>query len=167
MTSNTHARLKGAGILFLLFSFFLCLTAEAMGQTIYEYKDESGAVVITDKPPDKKAKSVKKYEYKAEEYPSPSPRSAGPEEKGVKFQQPGEGATPPTAPEDLEKQRKEEFQKYQAEEKNRREEAARQLEQEAMKPVQGTRENVRRQNELLDRAQKIRTGQEPLPAPKE
>ncbi|MCX5833688.1 MAG: hypothetical protein NTV99_04105, partial [Deltaproteobacteria bacterium] len=74
---------------------------------------------------------------------------------------------PPTAPEDLEKQRKEEFEKYQAGEKSKREEAARQIEQEAMKPMPFSRENVKRQNELLDRAQKIRTGQEPLPAAKE
>jgi hypothetical protein len=74
---------------------------------------------------------------------------------------------PPAAPEDLEKQRKEELQRYQADEQSKREEAARQLEREAMKPAPYSRENVRRQNELLDRAQKIRAGQEPLSAPKE
>jgi hypothetical protein len=167
MTSNAHARLKRVGIFCLLFLFFICMTAEAKGQTIYEYKDESGAVVITDKPPDKKIKSIKKYEYKPEESPSAAPRSAGPEAKGLKFQQRGPEARPPAAPEGLEKQRKEEYQKYQAEENSRREEAARQIEQEAMKPIPYSRENVKRQNELLDRAQKIRTGQEPLPDTKE
>ncbi|MCX5833394.1 MAG: DUF4124 domain-containing protein, partial [Deltaproteobacteria bacterium] len=66
MTSNDHTRLKSVAIFFLFLSFFLYLTAETQGQTIYEYKDDSGAVVITDKPPDKKVKSIKKYEYKPE-----------------------------------------------------------------------------------------------------
>jgi|GEM_PF-732124 len=167
MTSIAQARLKSVGKFCLLLLFFLGLTAEAQGQTIYEYKDESGAVVITDKPPDKKAKSIKKYEYKPAESPPPSPRSARPEEKGLEVKPRGPESMPPAAPEDLEKQRKEEFEKYQAEEKSKREEAARQLEQEAMKPAPYSRENVRRQTELLDRAQRIRAGQEPLPAPKE
>jgi len=165
MTSIAYTRLKNVGIFCLILLFFLCLTMEAKGQTLYEYKDESGAVVITDKPPGKKVKSIKKYEYKPEE--SPSPRAAGPEEKGLELKQRGSEAMPPAAPEDLEKQRKEELQRYQADEQSKREEAARQLEREAMKPAPYSRENVRRQNELLDRAQKIRAGQEPLSAPKE
>jgi hypothetical protein len=165
MTSIVHARSKSGVIFCLILLFCLCLAAEATGRTLYEYKDESGAVVITDKPPGKKVKSIKKYEYKPEE--SPSPGAAGPEEKGLELKQRGPEAMPPTAPENLEKQREEEFQRYQAEEQSKREEAARQLEREARKPMPYSRENVRRQNELLDRAQKIRTGQEPLPATKE
>ena len=164
MTSFAHNRLKCAGTFCLVLLFFLCLAAEAKGQTLYEYKDESGAVVITDKPPGKKVKSIKKYEYKPGE--SPSPRAAGPEEKGLELKQRGPAAIAPDAQEDVEKQRKEELQRYQAEEKSKRDEAARQLEQEALKPEPYSRETVRRQNELLDRAQKIRAGQEPLPAPK-
>jgi len=164
MTSIAHARLKCAGTFCLAILFLLCLTAETKGQTLYEYKDESGAVVITDKPPGKKVKSIKKYEYKPEG--SSSLPAAGPEEKGLELKQRGAEAIAPAAPEDLEKQRKEEFQRYQAEEKRKREDAARQLEQEALKPAPYSRENVRMQNELLDRAQKIRAGQEPLPAPK-
>ena len=164
MTSIARVRLKCAGTFCLVFLFFLCLAAEAKGQTLYEYKDESGAVVITDKPPGKKVKSIKKYEYKPEE--SPSPRAAGPEEKGLELKQRGPAAIAPGSEEDLEKQRKEELRRYQAEEKSKRDEAARQLEQEALKPEPYSRETVRRQNELLDRAQKIRAGQEPLPAPK-
>ena len=167
MTSIVHARLKSAGIFCLLLLFFLCVAAEAKGQTLYEYKDESGAVVITDKPPGKKVKSIKKYEYKPEESPSPTPRAAGPAEKDLELKRRTPEAMPPAAPEDLEKQRKEELQRYQAEEQSKREEAARQIEQEAMKPMPYSRENVRRQTELLDKAQKIRTGQEPLPATKE
>jgi len=164
MTSFAHTRLKCAGTFCLVLLFFLCLAAEAKGQTLYEYKDESGAVVITDKPPGKKVKSIKKYEYKPGE--SPSPRAAGPEEKGLELKQRGPAAIAPGSEEDLEKQRKEELRRYQAEEKSKRDEAARQLEQEALKPEPYSRETVRRQNELLDRAQKIRAGQEPLPAPK-
>ncbi|HOD35422.1 MAG TPA: DUF4124 domain-containing protein [Syntrophales bacterium] len=165
MTPIAYVRLKRAGTFCLVILFCFCLAAEAGGQTLYEYKDESGAVVITDKPPAEKVKSVKKREYKQEE-PS-SPRATGPEEKGMGLNQRGTGALAPASPEDMEKQRQEEFQRYQAEEKSKREEAARRLEQEAMKPVPYSRENVRRQTELLDRAQKIRAGQEPVPAAKQ
>ncbi len=163
MTAIAHARWKRAGTFCLVLLFFFGLTAETKGQTLYQYKDESGAVVITDKPPAQKVKSVKKHEYKQEE--SPSPRATGPEEKGVELKR-GPATMAPAAQEDLERQRKEELQRYQAEERSKRDEAARRLEQEAMKPVPYSRDNVRRQNELLDRAQKIRAGQEPLPASK-
>lgn len=159
--------MKNAGIFAFLLLFVFCLAAAAEGQTLYEYKDKSGAIVITDKPPDGKVKGVRKYEYTPQAtQPSPAP-GAGMEEKGLGETPRGPQAAPAATPEEMERQKREEVLRYQAEERRKRDEAARQLEEEAMKPMPYSRENVRRQTELLDRARKIRSGQEPLPAGKE
>jgi hypothetical protein len=165
MISKEDVRMKSTGILFVLLFFVLCLAAGAQGQTLYEYKDKSGAVVITDKPPDKKIKGVRKYEYTPEVSPPPSSRGAATEEKTLNVPQRGPQGAPSASPEELEKQKIEDLKRYEAEEYRKRDAAARQLEEEAMKPAPYSRETVKRQNELLERAQKIRSGQEPLPAP--
>jgi hypothetical protein len=166
MSSKEDFRMKKIGVIFVLLLFILCLAAGVQGQALYEYKDKNGAVVITDKPPDKKIKGVRKYEYTPEASPSPPPRSTAPEEKPLTVQPRGPQGAPPLAPEEVARERKEELKKYEAEEYGKRDAAAKKLEEEAMKPAPYSRETVQRQNELLERAQKIRSGQEPLPAPK-
>ncbi|HPC74062.1 MAG TPA: hypothetical protein P5551_00805 [Syntrophales bacterium] len=166
MTSREESRMRVAGTLLVLAAFILCLAAGAPGQTLYEYKDKSGAVVITDKPPDKTIRGVRKYEYTPETSPAPAPRSTATEEKTLNVPQRGPQGPPPAPPEEMENQRKEELKRYEAEEYRKRDAAARKLEEEAMKPAPYSRETVQRQNELLERAQKIRSGQDPLPAPK-
>ncbi len=159
--------MKSAGIFIFLLLFVFCLTSEAEGQTLYEYKDKSGAVVITDRPPDKRIKGVRKYDYTPQEpQPSPAP-GAGMEEKGLREPPRGPQAAPASSQEEMERQRREELMRYEAEERRKRDAAARRLEEEAMKPMPYSRENVRRQTELLERAQRIRSGQEPLPAARE
>jgi hypothetical protein len=165
MSSKEDRRMEKIGVILVLLLFITCLAAGVQAQAIYEYKDKSGAVVITDKPPDKKIKGVRKYEYTPEASPSP-PRSAATEEKNLNVPQRGPQGAPSASPEEMEKQRKEELKRYEAEEYRKRDAAARQLEEEAMKPAPYSRETVQKQNELLERAQKIRSGQEPMPAPK-
>lgn len=166
MTSREESRMRVAGTLLVLAAFILCLAAGAPGQTLYEYKDKSGAVVITDKPPDKKTKGVRKYEYTPEASPASAPRSAATEEKTLNAPQRGPQGPPPASPEEMEQRRKEDLKRYEAEEYRKRDAAARKLEEEAMKPAPYSRETVQRQNELLEQARKIRSGQEPLPEPR-
>ena len=137
----------------------LSLSINTEGQTLYQYKDESGAVVISDRPPEKKVKSMKELKYKEKEaQPAPS-RGTTPADQGVKI---GSERQAPVSQQEMEKRWIEEQQKAAAEQKAKREEAARKLEEEAKKPQPYSRENVQKQVELLEKAQRIRSGKEPL-----
>jgi len=87
MTSFAHNRLKCAGTFCLVLLFFLCLAAEAKGQTLYEYKDESGAVVIRISP---RQEGQVHQEIRIQTGESPPPRSGpGRERPGIEAARPG------------------------------------------------------------------------------
>jgi len=129
-------------------------TAEA--QTIYKYTDKNGAVVLTDKPPKGvNAEPVVKGKPSA---PTPSGEEIGPA-----------GSTPPpgsmTAEEAI-RQRDQQLDEVMKTverrdrdreiEKQRRLQEAERLEAEARQPMPATRENLQRQYELLQEAEKLR-----------
>jgi len=125
-------------------------------QTIYKYTDKNGAVVLTDKPP---------QGVRAEPVVSGKPGAASP--SGKEMEQ--GGSTPPpgsmTAEEAI-RQRDQQLEEVvktvetrDAEreiEKQRRLREAERLEAEARQPMPSTRENLQRQYELMQEAEKLR-----------
>jgi len=141
----------------LVAAAFSCVeVSPADAQTIYKYTDKNGTVVLTDKPPKGvNAEPVAKGRPSA---PTPSGEEMGPA-----------GSTPPpgsmTAEEAIRQrdQRLDEVMKTVERrdrereiEKQRRLQEAERLEAEARKPVPSTRENLQRQYELLQEAEKLR-----------
>jgi Domain of unknown function (DUF4124) len=124
-------------------------------QTIYKYTDKNGAVVLTDKPPSG---------VKAEPFVTGEPtQKTSAEKKGPAAQAPPPGSM--TAEEAI-RQRDEKLEEVvktvetrdrerEIERQKRLQEAER-LEAEARQPMPATRENLQRQYELMQEAEKLR-----------
>jgi hypothetical protein len=149
-------------VLVLLTAAFLSLVLvgavqePAGAQTIYKYTDKNGAVVLTDKPP----RGVH-----AETIVTGKPGAAAPSGE----QQEAAGPSPPPASvtaEEITRQRDQQLEETlkAVEARDRERELQRQkrlqeaerLEAEARKPVPATRENLQRQYELMQEAEKLR-----------
>jgi hypothetical protein len=142
------------GLIAVAFAFVPANATDA--QTIYKYTDKNGVVVLTDKPP---------QGVKAEPFVTGKPgMAATPGE-----QQEAAGPSPPpgsmTAEEAI-RQRDQQLDEVMKTverrdrereiEKQRRLQEAERLEAEARKPMPATRENLQRQYELLQEAEKLR-----------
>jgi hypothetical protein len=143
-------------ILGLIVAALACLSSDpAAAQTIYKYTDKDGAVVLTDKPPSG---------VKAEPFVTGEPaQKTSAEKKGPAVQAPPPGSM--TAEEAI-RQRDEKLEEVvrtvetrdrerEIERQKRLQEAER-LESEARQPMPATRENLQRQYELMQEAEKLR-----------
>ena len=142
-----------------IFGVILLAGLSAHAQTIYQYTDRDGAVVLTDKPP----KGVK-----AEPVVSGRPAVAVPPAEAV--EKTGE-AVPPgtTTAEEAIRQRDRQLDEvvktvekrdaHRERERQQRLQEAERLEAQAREPMPSTRENRQRQYELLQEAQKLRQGE--------
>ncbi|HSD93942.1 MAG TPA: DUF4124 domain-containing protein [Syntrophales bacterium] len=144
-------------ILGLIAVAFACVPANTTeAQTIYKYTDKNGVVVLTDKPP--KGVNAEPVVTGKPAAPTPSGEEMGPA-----------GSTPPpgsmTAEEAI-RQRDQQLDEVMKTverrdrereiEKQRRLQEAERLEAEARQPMPATRENLQRQYELLQEAEKLR-----------
>ncbi len=130
-------------ILSLVFAAFSGLQAE-----IYQYKDNNGVVVITDKKPGSKAKKVTTFK---------NPETAADKSGGQESRNQGKSVKPEAAPEKAAQEQKNAAAEVQ---KKRNEEADR-LEEEARKPEQFSKEKQIEQRKKLDRASNLRKGIDP------
>jgi hypothetical protein len=140
----------------LISAAFVCISVSpADAQTIYKYTDKNGAVVLTDKPP---------AGVKAEPFVTGEPATKPPGGKNEPYMEaPSTGSM--TAEEAIRQrdQKLDEVVKT-AETRDREKELERQkrlqeadrLEAQAREPVPATRENLQRQYELLQQAEKLR-----------
>jgi hypothetical protein len=128
----------------------------AGAQTIYKYTDKNGAVVLTDKPP---------QGVHAEPIVTGKPGVAAP--SGEQQEAAGPSAPPGSVTaEEIIRQRDQQLdeamksverrEKEREIERQRRLQEAERLEAEARKPVPATRENLQRQYELMQEAEKLR-----------
>ncbi len=141
----------------VVFVFFLLFVVSATHADLYQYKDENGTVVITDSPPQGKNKSVEKFKENKKEPPPAEKPAAVSDAPG----QGPSGAKPLAAPgsvnpEDKKVMTEQELQK-------KRDEAAARLEAEANKLVPFSSEKQREQFQQLEKAKKIKSGEEPVP----
>jgi len=144
-------------ILGLIAVAFACVPANTTdAQTIYKYTDKNGAVVLTDKPP--KGVNAEPVVTGKPSAPTPSREEMAPA-----------GSTPPpgsmTAEEAIRQKDRQldevvkTVEKRDAErerERQRRLQEAERLEAQAREPVPATRENLQRQYELKQEAEKLR-----------
>jgi len=144
-------------ILGLIAVAFACVPANTTdAQTIYKYTDKNGAVVLTDKPP--KGVNAEPVVTGKPSAPTPSWEEMAPA-----------GSTPPpgsmTAEEAIRQKDRQldevvkTVEKRDAErerERQRRLQEAERLEAQAREPVPATRENLQRQYELKQEAEKLR-----------
>ncbi len=139
-----------------IFGVILLAGLSADAQTIYQYTDRDGAVVLTDKPP----KGVK-----AEPVVSGRPAVAVPPAEAV--EKTGESVSPGTSTaEEAIRQRDRQLDEVvktvekrdaqREQERQKRLQEAERLEAQAREPMPSTRENRQRQYELLQEAQKLR-----------
>jgi hypothetical protein len=138
-------------------SCLMCFVGSAVdAQTIYKYTDKNGTVVLTDKPP--KGVNAEPVVTGKPSAPTPSGEQMGPA-----------GSTPPpgsiTAEEAIRQRDRqldevmktvESREREREIEKQRRMQEAERLEAEARQPMPATRENLQRQYELMQEAEKLR-----------
>jgi Domain of unknown function (DUF4124) len=136
---------------------FVCVPANTTdAQTIYKYTDKNGAVVLTDKPP----KGVN-----AEPVVTGKPSASTP--SGEEMSPPGSSPPPGSmTAEEVIRQRDQQLdevmktvqsrEREREIERQRRLQEAERLETEASKPLPATRENLQRQYELKQEAEKLR-----------
>lgn len=136
---------------------FVCVPANTTdAQTIYKYTDKNGVVVLTDKPP--KGVNAEPVVTGKPSAPTPSGEEMSPA-----------GSTPPPGSitaEDVIRQRDKQLdevmktvqsrEREREIERQRRLQEAERLETEASKPLPATRENLQRQYELKQEAEKLR-----------
>jgi hypothetical protein len=136
---------------------FACIPGSpADAQTIYQYTDKNGAVVLTDKPPrgvnavpvvsGKPVAASPSGEEREQAGPTPSPGSMTAEEAIRQRDQKLDEVIKTVETRDREREL----------EKQRRLQEADRLEAEARQPMASTRENRQRQYELLQEADKLR-----------